>query len=79
MVAPWFIYVAQVTDRVYRLGTPGWTLGADRPRAAGRRSVAAVLVESARDAERGEGLADRLEGRGRTWLVVGLTAPGSSA
>ena len=25
-VAPWFIFVAEVTDRVYRLGTPGWTL-----------------------------------------------------
>ena len=26
VVAPWFIFVADVGDRVYRLGTPLWTL-----------------------------------------------------
>ena len=72
VVAPWFIYVAQVTDRVYRLGTPGWTL-APIGLALLAIGVAGVLVGGREPQTAGEGPEGRLEGRGRTWLVVGLT------
>ena len=71
-VAPWFVYVAQVTDRVYRLGTPGWTLG---PIGVALLGVGlAGVIGSRLDVPRAaHGLAGRLEGRGRTWLVAGFT------
>ena len=72
VVAPWFIYVAQMTDRVYRLGTPGWTL-APIGLALLAVGVAGVLVGRREPPTAGEGPEGRLEGRGRTWLVVGLT------
>jgi 4-amino-4-deoxy-L-arabinose transferase-like glycosyltransferase len=72
-VAPWFVYVAQMTDRVYRLGTPGWTLG-PIGLALLLVGLAAVLGSRLEMPSAGQELADRLEGRGRTWLVAGLTA-----
>ncbi len=72
VVAPWFIFVAQVTDRVYRLGTPGWTL-APIGLALIVIGVAAVLASRLEPPAAGEGFEARFEGRGRTWLVVGLT------
>ncbi len=71
-VAPWFIFVADVNDRVYRLGTPGWTLlpiGVALLAFGVAAVVAAVL--QAPDASRR--LEARLDGRARTWLVVAVT------
>ncbi len=72
VVAPWFIFVADVSDRVYRLGTPGWTL---LPIGVALLAVGVVAVIAGRgeDDRPAFGLADRLEGRRRTWLVVGMT------
>ena len=68
-VAPWFIFVADVSDRVYRLGTPGWTL---LPIGLALLLVGVVAVIAAR-VEAPEGLRVRIEGPARTWLVVGVT------
>ncbi len=72
VVAPWFIFVAQVTDEVYRLGTPGWTL-APIGVALLVFGLAAVLGSRLDLPRAGERLGGRLEGRRRTWLVIGLT------
>ena len=72
VVAPWFIFVAQVTDQVYRLGTPGWTL-APIGLALLAVGLAAVLGSRLDMPRTRAGFGDRFGGRGRTWLVVGLT------
>ena len=71
-VAPWFIFVADVSNRVYRLGTPGWTL---LPIGLLLLGVAIVGVIAGRgdDDRPVNGLGGRLEGSRRTWLVAGIT------
>ncbi len=72
-VAPWFIFVAGVTDRVYRLGTPGWTLApiGIALLVVGLAGVIGSRVEAPKTMA--TSVAGRLEGRGRTWLVSGFT------
>ena len=72
-VAPWFIFVADVNDRVYRLGTPGWTL---LPiglvlLASGVAAVVAARLEAPDPFKR---LEARLDGRARTRLVIAITS-----
>lgn len=71
-VAPWFVFVADVSNRVYRLGTPGWTL---LPIGVALLAVGIAAVVAARlegpDAPRR--LEARLDGPARTWLVVAVT------
>ncbi len=74
VVAPWFIFVARVGARVYRLNTPPWTL---LPLAvvvigfgvacliAGRMTMPAAM--------RRWTSTGRLAGRARTWAVVAFT------
>src|SRR5688572_14543460 len=72
VVAPWFIFVAGVTDRVYRLGTPGWTL-APIGLVLLALGLFGVIGSRLEMPAAGTGLASRVEGRGRTGLVVGIT------
>lgn len=71
-VAPWFLFVAEIGDVVYRLGTPGWTLVPIGLAllAVGIAAVIVGTVEGGRRIDRPQGL---LEGRRRTWLVTAIT------
>ena len=70
-VAPWFVFVAEVTDRVYRLGTPGWTL-APIGIALIALGLAGVIGSRLRVPAAERALAGRLDGRARTWIVAGF-------
>lgn len=71
-LAPWFIYVADLGGKVYRLGTPAWTLLPIGVAilAVGLAGVIGSRLPVPHAAER---LAERLEGSGRTWLVAAST------
>ena len=71
-LAPWFVYVADLSGKVYRLGTPAWTL---LPIGVAVIAVglAGVLGSRLRVPAAAQGLAGRLEGTVRTWLVAALT------
>ena len=71
-VAPWFIYVAGLSGKVYRLGTPAWTL---LPIGVAILAVglAGVIGSRLTVPPPARGLTDRLEGSARTWLVAALT------
>lgn len=71
-VAPWFMFVAQVSHRVYRLGTPDWTLLPIGLALVGV-GVAGVVAGRLDVPAIGDRLAARLEGRARTWLVAAIT------
>jgi 4-amino-4-deoxy-L-arabinose transferase-like glycosyltransferase len=66
VVAPWFMFVADVSGRVYRIGTPAWTLLPIGLALLGF-GIACVI------ASRREVSAGRLEGSVRTWLVACVT------
>ena len=71
-VAPWFIYVADLGGKVYRLGTPAWTL---LPIGLAILAVGLAGVTGSRlpVPQATLGLAGRLEGSVRTWLVAAVT------
>ncbi len=70
-VAPWFIFVAQQSHRVYRLGTPGWTL---LPIGLALLGFGLACVIASRfDVPAIARRARRLDGQFRTWLVAGVT------
>ena len=71
-VAPWFIFVAQQSGRVYRLGTPGWTLLPIGLAVLGF-GLACIMASRLDVPAVSKRLADRLDGSFRTWLVVGVT------
>ncbi len=72
-VAPWFIFVADVNDRVYRLGTPGWTL-LPLGLAVLAVGIVAVVVARLQAPEAFQRLGARLDdGPVRTRLVVAAT------
>jgi 4-amino-4-deoxy-L-arabinose transferase-like glycosyltransferase len=72
VIAPWFIYVAELGGKVYRLGTPAWTL---LPIGVAILVVglAGVIGSRLPVPPAARGLADRLEGSVRTWLVAATT------
>ena len=72
VVAPWFMFVAGETDRVYRLGTPGWTL-APIGLALLALGLFGVIGSRLEMPAAATGLAGRVEGRARTWIVAGTT------
>jgi 4-amino-4-deoxy-L-arabinose transferase-like glycosyltransferase len=72
-VAPWFLFVAEISDVVYRLGTPGWTLlpiGLALLALGAAAVIAGTVDAGERISARLDGL---LQGRRRTWLVVAVT------
>jgi len=71
-VAPWFMFVAEQSHRVYRLGTPAWTL---LPIGAGLLGFGLACVFASRFDIRAVSarLGGRLEGPFRTRLVAGIT------
>jgi 4-amino-4-deoxy-L-arabinose transferase-like glycosyltransferase len=71
-VAPWFIFVAQQSHRVYRLGTPAWTLLPIGVALIGF-GLACVIAGRLDGPAVSRRLADRLDGPFRAWLVAGIT------
>lgn len=71
-VAPWFIFVAEVAQRVYRLGTPAWTLLPLGLAVLGI-GAAGIVAGWLRAPDAVTRLEARLDGRGRTWLVIAIT------
>jgi 4-amino-4-deoxy-L-arabinose transferase-like glycosyltransferase len=72
VLAPWFIFVADLGGRVYRLGTPGWTLLPIGLAVLGV-GLAGVIASRLPVPPVARGIADRLEGSIRTWAVAGFT------
>jgi hypothetical protein len=71
VVAPWFIYVADLGGKVYRLGTPAWTLLPIGVAILGV-GLAGVIGSRLLVPHAARGLTDRLEGSVRTWLVAAM-------
>jgi 4-amino-4-deoxy-L-arabinose transferase-like glycosyltransferase len=70
-LAPWFMFVAQESHRVYRLGTPGWTL---LPIGLALLGLGLACVIASRfDVQTISRRTGRLDGSLRTWLVAGAT------
>jgi 4-amino-4-deoxy-L-arabinose transferase-like glycosyltransferase len=76
-VAPWFLFFAQQTHLVYRLGTPAWTLAPIGLTLLGV-GVGAILAGRRRALTSGSD-DDRRPGRSRSWIVVGLVTVWSLA